>query len=128
MTLVHLEDEVGAAIMLVHVLPSHSHMVGGMGVEVAGTEHVATARFDVTRRHVEIRFGRLLLRIRGEINETRSERKERKQQESSQSVHDPSNFSFRIRLEWSPTGNCATLLSESGRFNWILLLTKWHHS
>jgi hypothetical protein len=61
--------------MFVHVLLTH--MVRGVGVEVTGTEHVATARFDITRRHVEIRFGRFLLRSRGEIDETCSERKER---------------------------------------------------
>ena len=63
--------------MFVHVLLTH--MVRGVGVEVTGTEHVATARFDVTSRHVEIRFGRILLGRRGEIDEAGSKREKRKQ-------------------------------------------------
>ncbi len=116
LALVHSEDEVGAAIMLVHVLPTHSHMVRGMGVEVAGTEHIATAGFDITRCHVEIRFGRFLLRRRGKIDEACSQRKERKQEELRQTTHDPSN---RFIENGGPTGNCPTLLSEYGGFNWI---------
>jgi hypothetical protein len=37
-----------------------------MGVEVAGTEHVATAGLNVAGGHVEVGFGRFLLRSRGE--------------------------------------------------------------
>jgi hypothetical protein len=96
-------------------------MVRGMGVEVAGTEHVATARFDITRCHVEIRFGRFLLRRRGEIDEACSQRKERKQEESRHTTHDPSN---RFIENGGPTGNYPTLLSEYGGFNWISLLLK----
>jgi hypothetical protein len=75
--------------MFVHVLLTH--MVRGVGVEVTGTEHVATARFDITGGHVEIGFGRFLLRGRREVDKTGGERKERKQNESRQTTHDPSN-------------------------------------
>jgi hypothetical protein len=54
------------------------HVICGMGVEVAGTEHVATARFDVAGGHIKIGFGRFLLRGRREVDETGGERKERK--------------------------------------------------
>jgi hypothetical protein len=65
-------------------------MICGMSVEVAGTEHVATARFDVASSHIEIGFGSFLLRGRGEIDETYGERKQRKQKESRQTKHDSS--------------------------------------
>jgi hypothetical protein len=39
-----------------------------MGIEVAGTEHVATAGFDVAGGHVKVRFGRFLLRVGREID------------------------------------------------------------
>jgi hypothetical protein len=96
-------------------------MVSGMGVEVAGTEHVATAGFDITSCHVEIRFGRFLLRRRGEIDEACSKRKERKQDESRQPTHDPSD---RFIENGGPTENCPTLLSKYGGFNWISLQGK----
>ena len=52
MTFIDLEDEVGAAEMLVLA------MSGGVVIEVAGTEHVATAGFDVSRGDLEVIFGR----------------------------------------------------------------------
>jgi uncharacterized protein (DUF1501 family) len=53
--LVHFENEVGAA-KNVHPLLL-VHMVRGVRVEVTGTEHVATARFDVAGGHIKIGFG-----------------------------------------------------------------------
>jgi hypothetical protein len=53
-------------------------MVRGMSVEVAGTEHVATARFDIAGGHIKIGFGGLLLRRRRQVNETSAKDKERK--------------------------------------------------
>src|SRR5580692_9651252 len=75
--------------MRVHVMLIH--VIRGMRVEVAGTEHVATASFDVAGSHIKIGFGSFLLRRRGEIDETGSERKQRKQKESRQTKHSPSH-------------------------------------
>src|ERR1700736_5471965 len=98
--LVHFEDEVGATKMRVHLMLIH--VICGMGVEVAGTEHVATARFDITGGHVEFGFGRFLLRGSREVDETGGKRKERKQKDSRQTTHG----SLRcIRSEWGTTRN-----------------------
>jgi hypothetical protein len=94
------------------------HVICGMGVEVAGTEHVATARFDIAGGHVEIGFGRFLLRGRGEIDETGSERAERNKKESRPTTHDPSNG---FGQNGAQPGIAATLLPESGGFNRISL-------
>jgi hypothetical protein len=67
------------------------HVICGMRIEVAGTEHVATARFDVAGGHIKIGFGSFLLRGRREIDEAGGERKERKQKDSRQMTHDPSD-------------------------------------
>jgi hypothetical protein len=66
---------------------THCHVVGGMIVEIAGTEHVAAASFDVAGRHIKIGFGSLLLRGRSEIDEASGKRKERKHQDSRQTWH-----------------------------------------
>jgi hypothetical protein len=87
-----------------------------MSVEVAGTEHIATARFDVAGGHVEIGLGRFLLRGRGEIDETGGKREERKQKESRQTTHDPSNG---FSENGAQPGITATLLPEFGGFNRI---------
>jgi hypothetical protein len=94
------------------------HVIGGMGVEVAGTEHVATARFDVAGGHVEIGFGRFLLRRRREIDETGSERTERNKKESRPTTHDPSNGFVQNGAQ---PGITATLLPEFEGFNRISL-------
>jgi hypothetical protein len=64
--------------MFIHVILAHAHMIRGMGVEVAGAEHIATARFDVAGGHIKIGLGRFLLRGRSEVDEAGSKRKERK--------------------------------------------------
>jgi hypothetical protein len=74
-------------------------MIRGMGVEVAGTKHVATASFDIASGHIKIGFGRFLLRGRREVDETSGERKERHQKESRQATHDPS---YKFSLEMGP--------------------------
>jgi hypothetical protein len=58
-----------------------------VGVEVAGTEHVAAARFNVAGGHIKIGFGRFLLRGRGEVDETGRKREERKYKEARQTWH-----------------------------------------
>jgi hypothetical protein len=58
-----------------------------MGVEVAGTEHVATASFNVTGSHIKIGFGSFLLRGRCEVNKASSQRKERKQKQTRKTSH-----------------------------------------
>src|SRR6266436_7530839 len=73
--------------MFVHMMLTHIHVVRGMGVEVAGTEHVAAASFDVAGSHVKIGFGSLLLRGRSEVDEASGKRKERKHQDSRQTWH-----------------------------------------
>jgi hypothetical protein len=45
-----------------------THMICGTGVEVAGTEHVAAASFDVAGCHIKIGFGSFLLRGRIEVD------------------------------------------------------------
>jgi hypothetical protein len=50
-----------------------------MRVEIARTEHVATAGFDVAGGHVEVRFGRFLLRVRREIDDAGGKREKRKE-------------------------------------------------
>jgi hypothetical protein len=52
--------------MLIHLMITH--MICGTGVEVAGTEHVAAASFDVAGGHIKIGFGSLLLRGRSEVD------------------------------------------------------------
>jgi hypothetical protein len=53
-----------------------------MGVEVAGTEHVTAARFDVTGGHIKIGFGRFLLRGGSEIDKAGGKREERKYEQT----------------------------------------------
>jgi hypothetical protein len=62
-------------------------MIRGMGVEVAGTEHVATASFDVAGGHIKIGFGSFLLRGRSEVDETDRKREEREYKEARQTWH-----------------------------------------
>jgi hypothetical protein len=50
-----------------------------MRVEVAGAEHVATARFDIAGGHIEIWFGRFLLRGGVEVDEADCNNEKRKQ-------------------------------------------------
>jgi hypothetical protein len=66
------------------------HVICGVGVEVAGTEHVATASFDVAGGHIKIGFGSFLLRGRAEIDETSGKREERKQKQARHAWHIPS--------------------------------------
>jgi hypothetical protein len=63
--------------MLIHMMLAH--VVRGMSVKVAGTEHVATAGFDVAGGHIEVGFGRLLLGVGGEIDDAGRKRKKRKE-------------------------------------------------
>jgi hypothetical protein len=58
-----------------------------MGVEVAGTKHVAAASFDVAGGHIKIGFGIFLLRGGAEVNETGSKREERKQKQTKYTSH-----------------------------------------
>jgi hypothetical protein len=90
-------------------------MVCGMGVEVAGTEHVATARFDVASGHIKIGFGRLLLRGRRQIKETGAKGNERKPEESRQTRHDSSNGMDSLGM--GPDLEYGNLLFGFGGFN-----------
>jgi hypothetical protein len=90
------------------MLLTHAHMISGMGVEVAGTKHVATASFNVAGGHIKIGFGSFLLRGRTEIDEAGGEREERKQKQTGQTHHDPPKRLSRIgpnrdRGESTPT-------------------------
>jgi hypothetical protein len=76
-----------------------THMICGMGVEVAGTEHVATAGFDIRSGHIKVRFGRVLLRGRGEINKAGSKRKERKYKQARHTSHGPSEKTVENRAQ-----------------------------
>jgi hypothetical protein len=48
-------------------------------LKLTGTVHVATARFDVTRRPLKIGFRRILARRRNEIDQAGSKHEEREQ-------------------------------------------------
>jgi hypothetical protein len=52
MAFVNMENKVCSAEMLIHMM--FTHVVCGVGVEVAGTEHVATASFDVAGCHIKV--------------------------------------------------------------------------
>jgi hypothetical protein len=88
-------------------------MIRGMGVEVAGTEHVTAASFDVAGCHVKIRFGSLLLRGRSEVDKAGGKRKERKQKQTRQMSH--STLLRNCDLK-GPTRNKASLLSRRCQF------------
>jgi hypothetical protein len=66
---------------------THCHVVGGMIVEVAGTEHVAAASFDVGGGHIKVGFGSFLLRGRREVDKASGKRKERKHEDSRHTWH-----------------------------------------
>jgi hypothetical protein len=53
-----------------------------MIIEVAGTEHVATARFDISGCHFEIWPGGFFLRRRIQVDEAGGKHKERKQEQT----------------------------------------------
>src|SRR5258708_11318151 len=92
---------------------AHAHMIRGMGVEVAGAEHVATAGFDVAGGHIEVGFGSFLLRGRTEIDEASGKRKERKQERTRHTFH----LTLQKKCDRKgPTGNISSLLSCLGRF------------
>jgi hypothetical protein len=58
---------------------THTHMVRGVGVEVAGTEHVAAASFNVRSCDVEIGLLRagFFLREGSEVNKADHKRKQK---------------------------------------------------
>jgi ABC-type dipeptide/oligopeptide/nickel transport system ATPase component len=58
MALIYFQHKIGAAKMLCHFLPV---MRCGVRIEVAGTEHVTAARFDVRSCNVEVWVRRLFL-------------------------------------------------------------------
>src|SRR6202043_648583 len=96
--------------MFVHLMLTHTHVVRGMGVEVAGTEHVAAASFNVAGGHVKIGFGSFLLRGRSEVDKTSGKRKERKQKQTRHTSH----LTLLKNCDLNrPTGNKASL--HSGR-------------
>src|ERR1700730_1432632 len=96
--------------MLVHMMLTHTQMVCGVGVEVAGTEHVAAASFDVAGCHVKIGFGSFLLRGRSEVDKASGKRKERKQKQTRHTSH----LTLLKNCDLNrPTGNKASL--HSGR-------------
>jgi hypothetical protein len=64
-----------------------THMICGVGVEVAGTEHVTAASFDVAGCHIKIGFGSFLLRGRSKVDEASSKRKERKYKQTKHKSH-----------------------------------------
>jgi hypothetical protein len=66
------------------------HMICGMGVEVAGTKHVAAASFDVAGGHIKIGFRSFLLRGRSEVDEASGKPKERKYKDTRDMWHFPS--------------------------------------
>jgi hypothetical protein len=68
-----------------------------MIVEIAGTEHVATASFDVTGGHIKIGFGSFLLRRRTEIDEASGKRKKRQQKQTRYTWHYPSMEISKVR-------------------------------
>src|ERR1700732_3044112 len=99
--------------MFVHLMLTHTHVVRGMGVEVAGTEHVAAASFDVAGGHIKIGFGSFLLRGRSKVDKASGKRKERKQKQTRHASH------LILLRKWdrkAPTGNKASLLSSRCRF------------
>src|SRR6266446_5093239 len=98
--------------MFVHMMLTHIHVVRGMGVEVAGTEHVAAASFDVAGGHVKIGFGSFLLRGRSEVDKASGKRKERKQKQTRHASH---LILLRKRDLKDPTGNKASLHSNPCR-------------
>src|SRR5882762_6586927 len=99
--------------MFVHMMLTHIHVVRGMGVEVAGTEHVAAASFDVAGGHVKIGFGSFLLRGRSEVDEASGKRKERKQKQTRHTSH----LTLLKNCDLNgPAGNKASLLSHRRRF------------
>jgi hypothetical protein len=63
------------------------HVVCGVSVEVAGTEHVAAASFDVAGCHIKIGFGSFLLRGRSKVDKASGNRKERKQEQTRNASH-----------------------------------------
>jgi hypothetical protein len=68
-----------------------------MGVEVAGTEHVATAGFDVAGGHIKVRFCGFLLRRGVQVDEANGKRKYGNQEKTACHSHDPSMRNFRVR-------------------------------
>jgi hypothetical protein len=72
---------------------THTHVICGMGVEVAGTKHVTAARFDVASGHIEIGFRSLFLRGGSEIDEASGETKQRKHKDTRDVCHLPSEGS-----------------------------------
>src|SRR5467141_1109082 len=99
--------------MFVHMMLTHPHMVCGVGVEVAGTEHVAAASFDVAGGHVKIGFGSFLLRGRSEVDKASGKRKERKQKQTRHTSH--LTLLRKCDLK-GPTGNKASLPSRRCHF------------
>src|SRR5260370_16800023 len=51
---IHFENKVGTAKMLFRMMLTHCHVVGGMIVEVARTEHAPTPSFHSTPSHLKI--------------------------------------------------------------------------
>src|SRR5260370_40646399 len=99
--------------MFVHMMLTHPHMVCGVGVEVAGTEHVAAASFDVAGGHIKIGFGSFLLRGRSEVDKASGKRKERKQKQTRHTSH----LTLLKNCDLNgPTGNRASLLSRRCQF------------
>src|SRR3989441_7995561 len=118
--LVHFEDEISAAEMLIHMMLAHAHMIRGMGVEVAGTEHVTAASFDVAGGHIKVGFGSFLLRGRSEVDKASGKRKERKYKDSRHTWH----FSLRRKcVHKGPTEITGSLRPKFGTHKVLLKST-----
>src|SRR6266581_962238 len=109
--LVHLEDEIGAAIMRLHVMLVH--MMCRTSVEVAWAEHVATARLDVRGGDVEVGLRRacgLLLRPGAEENKSHCHSQEKGSKKQSDAPH----LSSVNVLSAGPSRDCAAFYAWKG--------------